>query len=382
MTQALRDDEGQRADLQLRVAGVQVQATRERPGAGEPSKSSVLPWVKKCQAIPPRRDQSANQPSVQQPRATRYQERSHQAAARADSRALRATAAGSWPSSPGRLSGRWAGDSPVMPGMRLVYSREDGAVPLTMPGLGDDWLERHAGEAGVAERRLPELRRGRVLVPGPQAVAGDVVGIKTSQMGASYEDILGIWRQADAVPVFEHAWLWDHMVPLRGPVNAAALEAWTLLAALAVKTDRLQLGVMVTSNRLRYPSVLAKMAATVDVISGGRLVFGIGAGGSEIPGADPAVMEIVHREFDASPAFTAEDFQRMNEKLDEHCAAVGRDPGEVIRSAQILIRPGDPAAARDLILQFIGVGATHLVIAPIPPFESVQWLADEIVESP
>ena len=124
-------------------------------------------------------------------------------------------------------------------------------------------------------------------------------GIKTSQMGASYEDILGIWRQADAVPVFEHAWLWDHMVPLRGPVNAAALEAWTLLAALAVKTDRLQLGVMVTSNRLRYPSVLAKMAATVDVISEGRLVFGIGAGGSEIPGADPAVMEIVHREFDA-----------------------------------------------------------------------------------
>jgi alkanesulfonate monooxygenase SsuD/methylene tetrahydromethanopterin reductase-like flavin-dependent oxidoreductase (luciferase family) len=285
-------------------------------------------------------------------------------------------------------------------------------------------------------------------------------GIKTSQMGASYEDILGIWRQADAVPVFEHAWLWDHMVPLRGPVNAAALEAWTLLAALAVETDRLQMGVMVTSNRLRYPSVLAKMAATVDVISGGRLIFGIGAGGSEIPGADPAVMEIVHREFDAygvpivsaaeavgaldeavtvirrlwtedelfdfegthyqlrgavsepkpvqkphppiliggggakktlrvvarqadmwnSPAFTAEDFQRMNEKLDEHCAAVGRDPGEVIRSAQILIRPGDPAAARDLILQFIGVGATHLVIAPIPPFESVQWLADEIVE--
>ena len=91
-------------------------------------------------------------------------------------------------------------------------------------------------------------------------------------------EILALWREADAVGVIEHAWLWDHMVPLRGPVNAAALEAWTLLAALAVQTDRLQLGVMVTSNRLRYPSVLAKMAATLDVISEGRLDLGMGAG--------------------------------------------------------------------------------------------------------
>ena len=121
-------------------------------------------------------------------------------------------------------------------------------------------------------------------------------GIKTSQANISYEEILGTWRDADTIGVFEHAWLWDHMVPLRGDVRGAALEAWTLLAALAAQTERLRLGVIVTSNRLRAPALLAKMAATVDVISGGRLDFGIGAGGSQLAGP---FLESVRREYDA-----------------------------------------------------------------------------------
>jgi hypothetical protein len=56
-------------------------------------------------------------------------------------------------------------------------------------------------------------------------------GIKTSQAGLGYGEILRVWREADQVPEFEHAWLWDHLVPLRGDVTGAALEAWTLLAA-------------------------------------------------------------------------------------------------------------------------------------------------------
>jgi alkanesulfonate monooxygenase SsuD/methylene tetrahydromethanopterin reductase-like flavin-dependent oxidoreductase (luciferase family) len=116
-------------------------------------------------------------------------------------------------------------------------------------------------------------------------------GVKTSQMGLSYEQILTVWREADQIPVFEHAWLWDHMVPLRGDVTAAALEAWTLLPALAAQTSRLRLGVIVSSNRLRSPTLLAKMAATVDIIASGRLVFGIGAGGSQVAGRSPAVRE-------------------------------------------------------------------------------------------
>ena len=76
-------------------------------------------------------------------------------------------------------------------------------------------------------------------------------GIKTSQMGLTYDQIQRVWREADQIDVFEHAWLWDHLVPLRGDVGADALEAWTLLAALAAQTTRLRLGVIVTSNRLR-----------------------------------------------------------------------------------------------------------------------------------
>src|SRR5580692_7207565 len=126
-------------------------------------------------------------------------------------------------------------------------------------------------------------------------------GIKTRQAGLGYDEILRVWREADPVPEFQDAWLWDHLVPLRGDVTGAALEAWTLLAALAAQTSRLRLGVIVTSNRIRPPAVLAKMAATVDIIAAGRLVFGIGAGGSSTgrapekdPGSNPA-----HREYDA-----------------------------------------------------------------------------------
>src|ERR1700728_1180333 len=122
-------------------------------------------------------------------------------------------------------------------------------------------------------------------------------GIKTSQAGLDYAEILRVWREADQVPEIQDAWLWDHLVPLRGDVTGAALEAWTLLAALAAQTSRLRLGVIVTSNRIRPPAVLAKMAATVDVIAAGRLGFGIGGGGR--PPGEPGPGRLVHRESDA-----------------------------------------------------------------------------------
>jgi alkanesulfonate monooxygenase SsuD/methylene tetrahydromethanopterin reductase-like flavin-dependent oxidoreductase (luciferase family) len=122
-------------------------------------------------------------------------------------------------------------------------------------------------------------------------------GIKTSQIGLTYDEILSTWREADELPEFEHAWLWDHLIPLHGAATDDALEAWTLLAALAAQTARLRLGVIVTSNRIRPPAVLAKMAATVDIISGGRLVFGIGAGGAR--DRDPALTSFVEREYGA-----------------------------------------------------------------------------------
>jgi hypothetical protein len=298
-------------------------------------------------------------------------------------------------------------------------------------------------------------------------------GIKTSQSNVTYGAILKVWLEADQEPMIEHAWLWDHMIPLRGPVNGAALEAWTLLAALAAQTRRLRLGVIVTSNRLRPPAVLAKMAATVDVISAGRLEFGIGAGGSSQ--SDPALDQIVHREYDAygiavvstreaigalgeactiikrmwtenepidfdgrfyrlkgaicepkpmqrprppimigaggeklSLRVVAEhadiwncptrgdvdEFRHKSAVLDDHCAAIGRDPSEIRRSVQILIGGGqpagapevggqnlppvlDPATTRALLIDFIKAGADHLVLAPIGL--PLRWLVDEVI---
>jgi len=80
----------------------------------------------------------------------------------------------------------------------------------------------------------------------------------------------------------EHAWLFDHFMPLGADPTGPCLEGWTLLAALAAQTKRLRVGIMVTGNTYRHPAVLANMGATVDIISGGRLDFGIGAGWNEL----------------------------------------------------------------------------------------------------
>jgi alkanesulfonate monooxygenase SsuD/methylene tetrahydromethanopterin reductase-like flavin-dependent oxidoreductase (luciferase family) len=103
-------------------------------------------------------------------------------------------------------------------------------------------------------------------------------GIMTAPAQVAYDDILRVWREADGIEQIEHAWLFDHLMPLGGDLNGPTFEGWTLLSALAAGTERLRLGVMVTSNRFRPPAMLAKIAATVDAVSGGRLEFGIGAG--------------------------------------------------------------------------------------------------------
>jgi alkanesulfonate monooxygenase SsuD/methylene tetrahydromethanopterin reductase-like flavin-dependent oxidoreductase (luciferase family) len=104
--------------------------------------------------------------------------------------------------------------------------------------------------------------------------------------------------------------------------------------------------------------------------------FVIGAGGER------TALRVVARHADVwnCPARTAEEFRHKSRVLDEHCAAIGRDPAEITRSMQIIVPPGDAAASRALLLELIGAGATHLVLAPAPPWPDrpAQWLADEV----
>src|SRR6204780_3873948 len=114
-------------------------------------------------------------------------------------------------------------------------------------------------------------------------------GIATAPMQVSYQDIQRVWHEADAIREIEHAWLFDHLMPIGGDPNGPIFEGWTLLAAMAAQTQRLRLGLLVTCHRFRPPAMLAKIAATVDTGSGGRFDSGIGA--ASRPGPPVAARE-------------------------------------------------------------------------------------------
>jgi alkanesulfonate monooxygenase SsuD/methylene tetrahydromethanopterin reductase-like flavin-dependent oxidoreductase (luciferase family) len=171
-------------------------------------------------------------------------------------------------------------------------------------------------------------------------------GIATAPMQVSYDDILRVWREADAVPQIEHAWLFDHLLPIGGDPNGPIFEGWTLLSALAAQTERLRLGLLVTSNRFRPPAMLAKIATTVDIVSGGRLDFGIGAGSRpDYP--------LARREYEAH-GLPYHDFRHSVEDLADACTIIRR----------------------------LDAGFRHVTLGlPAQPYPAdvAHWVADEII---
>lgn len=273
-------------------------------------------------------------------------------------------------------------------------------------------------------------------------------GIKTAPQSTTYQDMLRVWQEADAEPLIEHAWLFDHFFPINGDPTGPCLEGWTVLSAFAAATQRVRLGLMVTGNTYRHPAVLAKIAATVDVISNGRLDFGIGAGWNElehesfgIPLYKPGerlrrlgeACELIKRMWTEEaatfegqyyqiknaycnpkpvqkpyPPFviggggekltlrivaqyasiwnmaggTPEDLRHKNAVLDEHCAAIGRDPHEIQRSIQSRVNVNDIAETRATVEGLIQAGATHIILnlLPVYPEGIVKRVVQEIVE--
>jgi len=104
-----------------------------------------------------------------------------------------------------------------------------------------------------------------------------------------------------------------------------------------------------------------------------------------IAGAGDRLLRVVAEHADNwnYPGPPSEEFRRKDQVLRQHCAAIGRDPNEITRSMQTIVRSDDPqavAATRRLLLEMIGAGVTHLVIAAALPGRPLQWLVDQVIE--
>jgi probable F420-dependent oxidoreductase len=246
------------------------------------------------------------------------------------------------------------------------------------------------------------------------------IGLQVQPQHADYAAIRRTVHEAEDLGV-DIVFNWDHFYPLNGDPDGKHFECWTMLGAWAEQTSRVEIGALVTCNSYRNPELVADMARTVDHMSDGRLILGIGsgwfrkdyaeygyefgtAGGrlnrlrADLPriearwarlnpaptrkipvliggGGERKTLRLVAQHADIWHSFSdAETLRRKSDILKQHCADVGRDSDEIVRSVAAPDR--DPRAAGPAL---IDAGASLLTVGVTGPDYDLtklrRWLA-------
>jgi probable F420-dependent oxidoreductase len=235
------------------------------------------------------------------------------------------------------------------------------------------------------------------------------VGVQLHPQATTVARLRDAWRAADQLGV-DSIWVWDHFYPLYGEPDAAHFEAYTLLAAMAADTANAQLGALVTCNSYRNPNLLADMSRTIDHVSDGRFVLGIGSGWFErdyeqygydfgtaggrlrdlerslpvicdrlgqltpppvgrlpilVGGkGEKVTLRLVAQYADMWNTFGPPDhFAQKNRVLDEWCAKHDRNPKQIERTVGIGSNEIDDWQA------YLDAGAEHLIVMLGDPFD-------------
>jgi probable F420-dependent oxidoreductase len=245
------------------------------------------------------------------------------------------------------------------------------------------------------------------------------IGVQIQPHHQSYAAMRDAWRYAESLGV-DTLFGWDHLAPRFGNPDGNTFECWTVVAAMAEATERVEIGPLIAVNAYRLPAIHADMARTVDAVSGGRLILGLGAGGRKLDLAQAGLPYTSDRErleqLDADIEIFVERFRtkkplpvrgyipiliggigekitlriaarhadiwngqgdpetvaRKNQVLDAWCDRLGRNPDEIERSV-LLIRPHQTDLADD----YLAAGLSHVIYsvrAPANDFGPVEKL--------
>jgi probable F420-dependent oxidoreductase len=235
------------------------------------------------------------------------------------------------------------------------------------------------------------------------------VGVQVQPQHGTYTAMRDAWRRAEEMGA-DTVFTWDHFFPLYGDADGPHFEGWTQLAAMACDTEHAMFGALVTCNSYRNPELLADMARTVDHISTGRLILGIGAGwferdyeeygydfgtapdrlralGEALPrirsrlaklnpppvgplpimiggGGEKVTLRLVAEHADMWNGFgPIAQYSRKNAILDEWCEKVGRDPAAIERTVHI------DTDEIDAIDGYLEIGVSHFILGVNAPYD-------------